>query len=439
MALLDHAPNELLAEIVSYLDGPDLLSISFVSRRLRTIAEPSLYRTVYLTYDGSTPSSFQLFFRTILNRPDLALCVQALVLRWTTDEVEETTLTECETTQSTNVGDLFVLLNPYSMAKRSTTWTEYLKLAWNGWRHKCQESMPVTWVIALMFRLPNLRCLDILAPQYPFHIITNLIHRNVHLPQSERPISLLSLRELQIKSSDYYSDISGFTFLTLLQLNSLRKLSIDEVEGSHEYGSLPCSCFTSPAPITHLNIGLGSNTTTNEAFSMMNTRTITHLDLECQVGYKYMYSIPELGLTLLPMRDTLQQLTVHLDIVDNVLNFTDDPISIGSLREWPLLRSVRCSLTLFLGREPGDTPFKLVEMLPRGIVEFVADVDREWNADDVGYEVLEMVREKEVWGLGQLREVAVVGNVQCNELVASCEAAGVVLLRQKARPWNPAY
>ena len=65
MSLLNLS-NELLLEIISYLEGA-CTSISRCSRHLHEVTEPVLYGSVSL----SRPISYTRFFRTIVRRPCL--------------------------------------------------------------------------------------------------------------------------------------------------------------------------------------------------------------------------------------------------------------------------------------------------------------------------------------------------------------------------------
>lgn len=91
MASLNDVPNEILIQIVTYLEGrkkhqKTLRDLCLVSRRVRTITEPALYsyfndgienkRSPSLHYNSRCRS----FLRSILNRPELAKHVKRAIL-----------------------------------------------------------------------------------------------------------------------------------------------------------------------------------------------------------------------------------------------------------------------------------------------------------------------------------------------------------------------
>lgn len=233
MTLLHQIPTELSEEIISYLDSPDLASISLVSRNLYVVAQPFLYRVVHLTYDGSISSTLKLFCRTIQTRSDLARYVRTLVLRWISEEEEyEIWIKGRDTGRSTYLGNQHLLLQPnkycaaagsmYLELSKPPSWIQYLtKGLWKP-RNKSYIFLLVSDVLLLLYLLPSLQCLDVFAPCEPLGDITNFFRNHHDLPQGSLPLSFHSLRKLRLRCSDDGDFICPGSMFAIFQLHSLR-------------------------------------------------------------------------------------------------------------------------------------------------------------------------------------------------------------------------
>ena len=85
MRAFEDIPNEILLQIVRDVQFSDQLSLSLISRRLHSIAEPHLYRSVTLAdSDEETKSErkLQKFLRTIISRPELGAITRHLDILW---------------------------------------------------------------------------------------------------------------------------------------------------------------------------------------------------------------------------------------------------------------------------------------------------------------------------------------------------------------------
>lgn len=442
MTFPNQFPTELLEEIVSCLDGPDLASISLVSRKLHAIAEPHLYRVVHLTYRGSIPSVFRLFVRTILTRPDLACRVQVLILRWADEEIREPGIGIFSPGQFTYVGDRFVPSVPeFSALSVVPRLVRYLKNAWRsrgikgikGIKEiKEMEYMPVIHAETILHLLPNLQSLDILAPSGPLTSMDRFFCSPGWLSRDDYAMSLDSLRELRLSPTDRSDTISPLSLLSILQLDVLTKLRIHDIDEIDEEEFLSFSQFVSrPAsPITHLSIGFNDLTGSTLALVMVSLQNLTSLELVYNAAYKYPPDIPLFGKALLPLRDTLQELTIFFSYTAYIYDDQYPDMTVGSLREWPVLRRVRCPLTVLLGPDQEFNGHRLSELLPRVIVKFVAELDQFRCSCMVGHELDILVRRKEECGLDRFTELAI-GGGDVNEAIAMlqapCVAAGVEL------------
>lgn len=143
----------------------------------------------------------------------------------------------------------------------------------------------------------------------------------------------------------------------------------------------------------------------------------------------------ELAAALRPVRETLR----HLDLdvfrcVGRKASGVCGNDSIGSLREWPALRSVRCSLAVLVGIEG-----KLVDVLPLRLEALETVEDPLWTVAEVVGEVLEVVRSKQR-AVPRLRTVAVhVGRGKSGEVMRplrdACVAGGVRLVEGCEKPF----
>lgn len=439
MTLLDQIPNELLEEIFSSFDSPDLASISLVSRHLHVVAEPFLYRVVRLTYHGSTPSAFRLFSRTILDRSELARYVQVLALRWIITEVAEIRIRGCDMVHFTSLGNQVVPREPqtYSASgsgtielSKTSKWIEYLTVAWRKWRNKYDIFNSVADALLLFYLLPSLQCLDVLAPGDTLEAITDFLRNHYGLPHGSLPMSFHSLRELRLKCSERGSFICPFSMLASFQLCSLRKLNISHLD-MNEPKSLDNGSKPGTSPITHLSIRPNRSSKALLATTMAYPRALTHLELVYTIGNNNSFQGPLFGTTLQPLRDTLQQLTIYLVNYPKIRLYHATNYIIGSLRDWPFLRRLRCPLVVLLGREWEPGVYALGELLPKVIVQFVVEVDGFCGLNNVVDEVVGLVRRKKECGLDLFRELAVLDVTEdhIQQLQAPCVAAGVELIR----------
>lgn len=421
---MDQLANELLNEIVSYLDGPSFLSVSFVSRRLHVIAEPFLYRVVHLTYDRSIPSTFQLFCRTILARSNLARYVEVLVLRWIEEEVADIRTTGWDMVPFTY--EQFIAHDPQIY---SATTSENIELEWRDDEYLFNS---VSDVLLLLSILPSLQRLDVLAPREPFKAITNLFSDRYDLPHGNRPMSFHSLRELRLKCSDRYHPVfsCSLSMLAISQLRSLRKLDISHVDMT-EPESLNNVSFRGKSPITHLSIRPSSSSAPLLATIMAHPRALTHLELVYTIGNNSPFQGPLFGTTLQPLRNTLQELNIYLVNEPKIRLWGDSDYTVGSLRDWTVLRHVRCPVRVLEGHG------ELANQLPKGIVRFVAEEDDFDSPAYVVDEVIGLVARKKECGLDLFREVTVIGvaDGHIHLLQAVCVEAGVELVPGVAR-WD---
>lgn len=130
-------------------------------------------------------------------------------------------------------------------------------------------------------------------------------------------------------------------------------------------------------------------------------------------------------------RNTLQYLRVDLlTMSTREPDVTNERKSIGSLYDWPVLRTIWCPMDLLLGERPETQTPRLVDVLPTVIEDFCVDTDEYWGTSDVAGKLVELVKGKVVFGPESLVRVAMVlnpGEVCGGEdvLRAECNTGGV--------------
>lgn len=148
--------------------------------------------------------------------------------------------------------------------------------------------------------------------------------------------------------------------------------------------------------------------------------------------------LPAFMKTIAILRSTLRNL--KLDFAGEP-PFEDEefelPFPEGSLRDWPVLQVLRCSLVPLLGRGVTEESARLVDVLPPGLRELEVLRDWRWGEDEAVRQVVEVLGKKKDAVPG-LVKVAVFGaggsggegGVQ--ELVRACDRAGVCFVQELA-------
>lgn len=126
-------------------------------------------------------------------------------------------------------------------------------------------------------------------------------------------------------------------------------------------------------------------------------------------------------------RLTLQRLRLSIpDSLGSRINEEDSPPTIGSLSDWPVLRSIRCPLSVFVAKWPTETVVRLVDVLPRVLTKFSVLVDWYWSTDEVEGKLVELVEAREMEEMKRVTVAWVAGD----GLIAACRGADVVLIPQ---------
>lgn len=376
MLELEDLADEIFLEIFSHLLSPECARVCLLSRRLGSLAQYILYRTpsvVRLEYDSP---SLELFLRTILARPLLAGFVRHLEFDgdsfW-----REQVLTPSDSALFTSAARRLEL--PYSMQRSD---------------HQFQ---------LLLHLLPNLKAIDITrdeADQFDQFVGNYVLHDRTR----PLPVGFRSLRHVHF-SWGMRVGLTPQMLMNLFRLPSIRTISV-HIQSLF----IPALCTTFSSPVTQLTLRSGSISILSLADILRIPRALTHLSL---VDWDLAGSIfhgPTLGRVLQCVSSTLKHLQLSAcDYMDMGPPLLDDwqPNTIGSLRYWPVLTTLRCSLTPLLGQGPETATARLVDVLPLGIRALEIEADQHWSCAAAWHQIADLVDQKDICELENLAVITV--------------------------------
>lgn len=385
MPTLDTLPYETLTEILSSLSNADLAHISRVSSHLCAVAEPLLYKAPRLS--ESKRPSLAIFLRTLLlpGRESLATHVKSLWVDWHRD------------------------------------WRGHDSLDTPGLPHS-PESCGTEELVLLLDLLSSLQVLEVLPGNNSSDFTRLLESYDGQL--STLPLGLQSLREFRCGILSFRS-MSVRTVLTLLRLPCIR--SISTPINPENVLILPLADHTAASSsITDLRIS-----------NNLPIASLRHLlkDLPALTHFSYTVFVPDdFDLqAFMPvfelLRNSLQHL--HLDIMtDEEPEMDDDlPFIGGSLRTWPVLRTLSCALMPLLGKRDEVDTLRLVNVLPPSLRQLGILHDHYWTYAEAMTQAGELVGQMETV-VPKLECLAVVQNWGSDGVLEAklnllCEKAGV--------------
>lgn len=421
MARLEHLPYEILIDICSLLCCTDLASTSRTSRRLRAVSESLLYRTprVLISYNDPMPRNLHIFLRTLLTAgcESLATHVRSLTLQWdelhndgsSNDNPGEIPQPECDIALFTAAASRIGLTQPQTL-----------------------EGMQV---VLLLHLLPRLEVLEI-TPSNTRDAFGKFMEAQNDVQNVKMlPPGLQSLREFSCCWTGCDRGVSPRTLRALMRLPSIRIILVhlaDEID-------LPAIMADSDATSTVTDLRL-SNTvisTSSLAFILRIPQALRHFSYSVTADRGF--DLRRFGEAFMAQQSSLQSL--WLDFQDATIDGNVPIYPIGSLREWPMLRSVRCSLVVLLGTRL-NPPQLLHHVLPAKIRELEILSDRYWPMPQAVGQLLSFLEQKAVVAPNLVR-VAV--RRECwktpemhKALTKACEAANVELVDSNLW-WFPEY
>lgn len=399
-------PSELLCDVFSHLGQKDLANLCFVCRRLRLVAEPFLYRQVSL--NTIRIPVFESFEQSIRFRPELLTYVKSLTLRWGhSPPTYWYSRHELDTPAPIDAWIFGVVMSMFGV--RSVYHVE--------WHH----------FIPLLRLLPRLEVLD-LWPSGDLNIL-DIPLRYGDLPRFE------CLREVRCNWENSSKAVCSATLIFLLTLPSLRTLEVRLPHRIHYSASFPGN-FIGTSGVTDLRLSYGCMSAVEFETVLRIPRALTHFSYNNFPST--LMNIQKLGWLLQRVcRATLQVLALTMrPSYITFLGYYRLNFPIQSLRDWPVLRSVRSSLTVLLGPGPAQSVVHLIDVLPVVIRELEIELDTCWTETEIAAEVIELLHWK---GLGEVDQLVLLTiPVQVHEaarwLSVACDVAGVKLVL--TREWK---
>lgn len=399
MPTLEDFADEIFLAIFSHLLCLDLANACRINRRLGAIGQISLYRTPVLSSCRQEPNTLQVFLHTVIQNPQLAGYVRHLTL---------------ETRDSPDVDEIHDL-----------SITTALSLPTIG---SLGKQFRQSRLLLLLHLLPNLQTLTVLRDCVPDLLDTFIAHHVSPRETRTLPVGFRSLRHIHLEFN--WSRPFGYTASTVMVLLSLPSIRTINVEIQDDFTPTEYAGISSSV----VGLALRSGSITHESLGhvLQVPRALTRFTLEYCTLTQLVFHGPDFGRALRVVRATLQHLQLSLcDYTEIGPRFTDlcEPNTIGSLRDWPVLKSVRCPLTPLLGLGPEIAASRLVDVLPVGIVQFAIEGDHYWTGEEAADQIAAMLAPEDMGGLQSLEEI-IIGrkiSVEADMLAHACTAVGVVL------------
>lgn len=366
MSFLNDLPLEVCTEILSHLPSADLARACRVSRQMHAISlrvlytAPTLSRRTGWTY----PTSLHILLRTLLSPGGdrLAAHIRSLSLMW--DHIDDQT-PQC----------------PADTALFSDAIQEL----------RLDQSIlgdPVRWqgvrFVLLLHLVPRLQVLELGTPY----------NRDAFDGFMQNPGTfdvLQQLRAFQHHPDSRAANLDSATFFALLRLPLLRTIDVSIAEGPNicpANAPEPGSSAITSLSLRHCSLGPAS-----VQQILLLPAALTHFSLYLESSDR---NFDISAFSLAPLRATLQYLRVDLSgLVHYPLTVNPPRRTIGSLRDWPALRTVRCSLMGLLGRERRAVAGRLAEVLPPSLRELEILPERYWAGRPKVDKVVEMLHEKD--------------------------------------------
>lgn len=409
MVSINAVPNEIFTEIFTFLNDEDLASASQACRRFQALAEPLRYKHVNLSDRVNQvvdASILPLFLRTILERPVLANYVQSLEIRW---EMPDRTSDPNPHT----AGDITL----FTAAARNVAFMKSLE-------------SPGSQVALLLYLLPSIRSLKFFPPG-EFDTFAEFMQELTVPRTAALPAGLKSVREITYRCP--WSSSASSLVLALLSLPAISKIDVRGGCGSGET-EFDLGRFTGRSSVSNLSFG----------HFILSTFTLTRL-VEISTGLTYFSYLDRFGdptrfdsalfgRALRGSRNTLQYLRLTFANRDRYPYRPDRRGSLGSLQDYPVLRSVWCPLAVLLGRTPRTMTERLVQVLPTVIEELRVGSQAfdPWSNPEVVQQVVEVLEHKKLGGFAKLVKVTLMprgsGKAEAGRLRAACDAVGVTLV-----------
>lgn len=356
MSILEKFPYEISVEILSYLSQPDLANASSLSRLMHDLSEPLLYNapsiTDYEDNEDYTLTTIEILLRTILSPRGarLTTLVHSLHVTCSFSGMRYSD-SDYNFGEDNDNGD------PESTREAGSDWAIRAAAAAALGIHEFRDT-PEEQVKILLHHFPRLNALNIIAQDIRAGMSCDVLNNHnldwllENLPRS------IPLRHFRSSGGGFNLD----TLLTLLSHPSLRKIDC----GLLDRRTINCDTLDvapSTSQVTDLRFSYTTVSQKCLEFILTIPAALTYFEYRCNDGRHTL----DFSHALTPLRMSLTHL--HLKYVPATKR-------IGSLRDWPLLRTVSCSLTALLGKYGQTDMPRLSDVLPAGLREL--DIQRDW-------------------------------------------------------------
>lgn len=385
----------------------DLAAVYLTSRRFHAIAEPLCYKHVVLrrVSRGNSTTALTRFLRSILSRPILANYVRSLDIAWE---------------------DVSMGIDP---DPQNTSDTALVTAAARSVGVQCSLTSHGAHFGLLFYLLPSIQSLSLFHPANPTGV-DKFLSQQKFLPTAALPAGLKTLREIVVWHN--YA-LSPKSLLVLMMLPTVRTICVRDIGDTDEHDDT--TAYAGRSSVTQLTLGYVSMPTLSLARILAVPRALARFVCIDRTRDPWRFDSAVFGQALRRFRSTLQYLRLTFrngsrfgpprDMVTETL---------GSLRDWPVLKNVWCPISVMLGQWPALTTVRLVDMLPAVIGDLrVGNYAFErWRYAQVMQQVMEVLEQKKVSGFDHLERVTMMMKWKNREteerLKAACEAVGVVLV-----------
>lgn len=284
-------------------------------------------------------------------------------------------------------------------------------------------------VILLLHLLPHLRTLNLFPPEHCFEY-NFLIECLLTLQKiSTLPPAFLSLRVYDCFWDRNGTCLSNRALLSLLRLPQIQSIKVPARYGFNLTPRETRIAAKTSSTVTRLKFTSARIRPADLLAILKTPRALSHFSLYHR-SIRIDYDFHALRSALDPLRQSLTKLVLSYWTTNALaLRHRTRSKPIGSLRDWPVLQSVTCSLLPILGQgRPGESR-DIAEVMPECIRELEILDDQFWTLDDALYEAAVMVRRKRAM-LPELRRLTVYSRTRGAEearerLRCECAEAGV--------------
>lgn len=254
-----------------------------------------------------------------------------------------------------------------------------------------------------------------------------------HVRGGALPLGLRRVRDVRFYLQHVGNTAHPAVLLLLAGLPRLHTLDVRFLNELDEDDGVAAVCGAEGvSEMVCLRLGYGGVPTWAFEMLLPLARSLTHFAYgDVASGGLRGFEAARVGRALYGARETLRSLVLCFREVEEgeVVHDGREEHSqtvLGSLREWPVLRSVRCSMAPLLGRGA----CRLVDVLPRVLTRLVVECDELWEEERTREEVVDLFKRRREVGMLWLEVVSVPrGWGGLEDVRGVADVAGVALVR----------